>query len=431
MIAQFFLKPWLALILMFLILFATAFYFDDLSTIYEGYLAILQSPSILISDYLEIGGLGATLFNVATILLINVVMISVLKMPLSGPIFAGIMTIAGFSFFGKNIFNTIPIYVGIYLYARMQKLDFKSFLIVVLFSTGISPIVSFMIFGIDWSGWFGISSFWNFWIGVPAGIIVGLFTGFVLPALGAHTQRFHKGYNLYNIGFALGVISMGFSALLRSFDAIDLDQGGPTSEAYHSELMVLTLVLSLIFIAIAYINDKNVHKKYLGLMTSTGRLVSDFIRDYGRSVSMLNVGVMGLLSATVLWALDFEINGPVMGAILTVMGFGAFGKHPRNALPVMAGAYLAVMLTDHTFHGVGMMIAVLFVTAAAPIAGRYGVLVGVLAGFIHVVITPLALVFQEGGFNLYNNGFAAGFVAALMIPFLEAVLKNNKEEEKA
>jgi len=31
----------------------------------------------------------------------------------------------------------------------------------------------------------------------------------------------------------------------------------------------------------------------------------------------------------------------------------------------------------------------------------------------------LALNFQEGGFNLYNNGFAAGFVAALMIPLIE------------
>ncbi len=424
------LKPRTALILMFLILFAMAFFFDDASTIYHGYIAILKSPSILISDYLEIGGLGATLFNVATILLINVIMISFLKTKMSGPVFAGILTIAGFSFFGKNIFNTIPIYVGIYLYARLQKLDFKSFLIVVLFSTGISPVVSFMIFGIDWSGWFRLAPFWNYWIGIPAGVLVGIFTGFVLPALSAHTIRFHKGYNLYNIGFAMGILSMLFSALFRSFRAIDLDQGGPTSEAYHAELMVLTIVLSLIFIAIAYINDPRVHKKYIGLMKSSGRLVSDFIRDYGRSVSMLNVGIMGLLCALVLWLLGFEINGPMMGAILTVMGFGAFGKHPRNCLPVMLGAYLAVVLTDYTFDGIGMMIAILFVTAASPIAGRYGVLIGILAGFIHVAITPLALVFQEGGFNLYNNGFAAGFVAALMVPFLEALTKKNNEEEE-
>jgi len=125
--------------------------------------------------------------------------------------------------------------------------------------------------------------------------------------------------------------------------------------------------------------------------------------------------------------LGLKINGPVMSGILTVMGFGAFGKHPRNALPVMFGAWLAVLVTNYTFDSVGMVIALLFVTAVSPIAGRYGPLVGILAGFLHILITPLAYAFQ-GGFDLYNNGFAAGFVAALLIPFLEAIKKDKNLE---
>jgi hypothetical protein len=109
------------------------------------------------------------------------------------------------------------------------------------------------------------------------------------------------------------------------------------------------------------------------------------------------------------------------------MGFGAFGKHPRNALPVMLGAWLAVLVTNYTFDSVGMVIALLFVTAVSPIAGRYGPFVGILAGFLHILITPLAYAFQ-GGFDLYNNGFAAGFVAALLIPFLEAIKKDKNLE---
>jgi hypothetical protein len=413
------LHPRSLLIIMFMILFGAVFVLNDFTSLYHGYIAILKSPSILISDYLYIGGLGATLFNVATILLVNIIMLRTLKIRLTGPVLAGVLTIAGFSFFGKNLFNTIPIYLGIYLYARTQNLNFKSFIIVVLFSTGISPVVSFMIFGVDWSAWWGVTPALNVYIGGVIGILSGLAIGFILPALSAHTIKFHRGYDLYNVGFALGLISMVISAILRGFDSVNLERGGMTSELYHTPLVWMTAGLSLLFIVAAFINDKSVYKKYPSLLRSSGRLVSDFIQSHGVSVTFLNIGLMGLLSLSLVLVMGFEINGPLMGAILTVMGFGAFGKHPRNALPVILGAVLAVFISDYSFDNIGTVIAVFFVTALSPIAGRYGVAAGILAGFLHVMVTPLALNFQEGGFNLYNNGFAAGFVAALMIPLIE------------
>ncbi len=403
--------------LIFVLLFTLSFVVEDLGSLWTGYLAILRSPSQLITDYLYVGGLGATLFNVSTILLMNMLMLYHLKIKMSGPVFAGLLTIAGFSFFGKNLFNTLPIYLGIYLYARRQRLEFRSFIIVALFSTGISPLVSFLIFG----------NGWPLYIGLPLGIVAGIITGYILPALSAHTTRFHKGYNLYNIGFALGILSMFYSAILTAF-GIEYFIDGMISNDYHETLIILTLVLSLIFIVSAFIMDKNVLKSYPNLMKSTGRLVSDFIRDYGRAPSLLNVGIMGIISLLALLILSIQINGPVMGGILTVMGFGAFGKHPRNSIPVMAGALLGASVTPvYSIDQVSMAIAVLFVTALAPIAGRYGFFIGVLAGFLHIIITPLAFRFQ-GGFDLYNNGFAAGFVAALVVPFLEAIFKDNKRE---
>jgi hypothetical protein len=402
--------------IIFVLLFALAFVFDTPKEIYYGYLRILQSPSVLISDYLRIGGLGATLFNVATILLFNIILLRSLGIKMSGPVFAGVLTIAGFSFFGKNMFNTLPIYLGIYLYARTQKLPYKSFIIVVLFSTGISPLVSFMIFGTSWP----------LYVGVPVGILAGVLAGFILPSFSAHTMRFHRGYNLYNIGFALGVLSMLFAVILHSLN-VDLNVGGPTSEIYHLELIIIILGLSAIFLVFAFVSDAKVLKKYPQLMKSSGRLVSDFISEYGRPITMLNVAVMGFISIGIILILDLKMNGPVMGGVLTVMGFGAFGKHPKNALPVIFGAWLGVALTNYSLDSVGMVIALLFVTAVSPIAGRYGPFIGMIAGFIHILITPLAYAFQ-GGFDLYNNGFAAGFVAALMIPFLEAIKKNNNVE---
>ena len=32
-----------------------------------------------------------------------------------------------------------------------------------------------------------------------------------------------------------------------------------------------------------------------------------------------------------------DLNGPVIGAIFTIVGFAAYGKHPRNIVPIMIG----------------------------------------------------------------------------------------------
>ncbi|MBE0601541.1 MAG: DUF1576 domain-containing protein, partial [Firmicutes bacterium] len=64
------------------------------------------------------------------------------------------------------------------------------------------------------------------------------------------------------------------------------------------------------------------------------------------------------------------------------------------------------------------IIAALFGTTLAPIAGRYGVFAGIIAGFLHMsLVTNVG--FLHAGMNLYNNGFSGGFVAALLYPLLD------------
>ena len=52
---------------------------------------------------------------------------------------------------------------------------------------------------------------------------------------------------------------------------------------------------------------------------------------------LLNTGVNGLLGTGYILAIGGDLNGPTVGAILTIMGFSAAGKHARNLLPIMAG----------------------------------------------------------------------------------------------
>ena len=105
---------------------------------------------------------------------------------------------------------------------------------------------------------------------------------------------------------------------------------------------------------------------------------------------------------------------------MTVVGFGTTGKHLRNILPVMVGVLLASLPTTWTITTPGPMLALLFCTTLAPVAGEFGVIPGVIAGILHfAVVMNVGTVYA--GMNLYNNGFAGGLVAIFMVPFLNSI----------
>ena len=115
-----------------------------------------------------------------------------------------------------------------------------------------------------------------------------------------------------------------------------------------------------------------------------------------------------------------ELNGPSIGGIMTIVGFGSTGKHIRNSLPIMLGVYCASLLQTWNINEPGPLLALLFCTTLAPIAGEFGVIAGIVAGFIHSsVVMNVGSVYA--GMNLYNNGFAGGIVATFMVPVVQSV----------
>ncbi|MGD9922920.1 MAG: DUF1576 domain-containing protein, partial [Pseudorhodoplanes sp.] len=66
------------------------------------------------------------------------------------------------------------------------------------------------------------------------------------------------------------------------------------------------------------------------------------------------------------------------------------------------------------------LLAALFGTTLAPIAGRFGWHWGIVAGFLHSSAAR-SVGSVHGGLNLYNNGFAAGIVAAVLAAVIIAI----------
>jgi len=85
-----------------------AFLLDTPNNIFPGFYKIILAPDNLLTDYLEVGGFGATLLNVSLISLMNIFILYKLELKLSGTVIAAVFTSIGFSFFGKTIFNILP-----------------------------------------------------------------------------------------------------------------------------------------------------------------------------------------------------------------------------------------------------------------------------------------------------------------------------------
>ncbi len=411
LLISFFIEPFMSLAS------GHGFIFNPYEQVFKGYWEILKSPSILITDYDFIAGLGATFFNVSTIMIFNLAMVRALKIKMNGPVFAGIVMIAGFSFFGKNIFNTLPIYLGIYLFSLYKRISFRSFIITVLFSTGLSPLVSYAIFG------FGLP----YAASIPLGIICGMLAGFIIPAFASHTIIFHEGYNLYNTGFALGVISVCFNGIFR-LCGLKVQPASLYDYSTSIEFYYILPILCLMAIGIALLRRPKCPISYWSLMKTSGRLITDYAEDYDNETILFNFGCIGLVLFFICLIFRVPLNGVVFGSILSILGFAGYGLHLRNVLPIWLGACLMIvvgMLIRWDFNlTISTVICFIFASGLAPIAGKYGVVYGIIAGALHIVITPLMLDFQ-GGFDLYNNGFSAGFVAALVTVLADKIIKRR------
>ncbi len=392
-----------------------AFVLQDAPGVFLGLWRIQTNNSVLISDYILIGGIGAAFLNSGILMLGSYGIVRLIKLDVTGPIFAGILTIGGFAFFGKNIINVSIIYLGVYLYAKYQKISLKSVIVIFLFSTGIAPISSVIIFGL------GLPYLYS----IPIGIFVGTLSGFVIVPLASHVISFHKGFDLYNVGFAGGIL------VLMVFGIINLAGLTYTNEFqistnYHWILTSVLIVICFAFITIGYlINGKNI-KNYNDILSRSGRAITDFTRRNHQGIAMFNIGLTGLLVITLVLVLGIQISGPVVGALMTVIGFSAFGKHIKNVFPSMAGVLIAIYVFQLDIQNVMIVLALIFSTALAPLSGEHGILIGVMAGFLHVPLV-LNLGSEHGGLLLYSNGFAAAFTAVIVNAAIQTFERRNQK----
>jgi len=374
---------------------------------------IIRTPDYLLTDYTAVGGLSAAFFNSGALMLLFTLILRFLKMPISGLSYASVLTVGGFALFGKNVFNVWPVLIGVALYSLLRKEPIQRYIYVAYFGTAISPLVSFFAFGLP------VSSLLRFVVSYTIGIFVGMF----LPSMASYFLTLHKGYNLYNVGFTCGLVGTVAAAFFRAY-GVQIPVQKIWSEGNNLVLSLFLLPLFSFVIFCGWLLNNRSLRGYRKLMKHSGRLLTDFVILEGVPLTLINMGLLGIISTVYVLLIGSQLNGPTIGGIMTVVGFTALGKHLRNVVPVIAGVTIASVSNSYDLAGPNNVLAALFGTTVAPIAGEFGAVWGVIAGFLHSAMVN-NVGFLHGGFNLYNNGFAGGLVAIILIPIIKAIHKRE------
>ncbi len=406
-----------ALLFLGLITFVYAIFMPDAEQWFTGYLKILSNQAYLVHDFIEIGGISATFINVALHFFIAYYLLLRNEFTdLYGLQIAGIGIFVGHAFFGSNVLNVLPIIIGVSLYAKWSKHSLKRYTAISLLSCAMAPIISFIMFykGFHWQSFL-------------AGAFVGIVIGFISTPLAEEFVKFHKGYTLYNFGFTTGMIAMLVISFFSYFN-YEITPVYLLSTHAHIYLVIYSFMIIFIIMGVSFIRWGEILVQYPKLLQASGRTPSDFVSTFGLSTTLFNMSFNTLLFLVFLLNTGFSLNGTLIGGLLSIMGFSAFGKHPKNCISVAVGVLLAGMIKGVGIANQGVLLTMLFSTGLAPMAVYYGAVVGIITGFIHSNLTGIVMNLHLG-MSLYNNGFTSAFVAALLVPIADTIFRYKEDED--
>jgi len=394
------------------------FLVDTPPDVWRGLSAILISRDVLLTDYFGIGGIGAGCVSAGLVTLASCFVYHLSRAKVTGASVAALFLVLGFGLFGKNLLNIWGIVAGVWLYSRFRGQPFAANINTAFFGVALAPIFSEILF----------SSSLELSVRIPLSIATALAIGFILPPAAAQLAKAHMGFSLYNMGFTAGLVGTLVVALYMSYGFV----ASPVFVWTTGNNLLLGVFLASVFgsmIVGGLLLDRAAFTKLKAVIRASGQAPTDFIALAGLGPTLVNMGLCGSIATLYILCIGGDLNGPVIGAILTIVGFAAFGKHPRNITPIMLGVFLGSLAKPWGIDDPSIQLAALFGTTLAPIAGRFGWQWGLVAGFVHSS-AALTTGPMHAGLNLYNNGLAAGIVASVLVPVIIAIRSVTRPDEK-
>ena len=423
-----------------------AFIMPDRADAFTGLWKILTGTCKISTNYFALGGFAATFLNMGLVGIFCTLLCCLPGAKPNNVTTLGVLLTIGFGSWGINPLNMIPTVLGVCLYALVKKEKIGAVSNAMLYSTGIAPLISDLLFRYPGVEYIGFN-----WLGLGLAVLVGIIIGFFLPAGLGHAPNIHKGYDHYSAAVPIGMTAFFLRAVLYNVmlgwklgDLGQLSTMGALDVVSWPMTNIFCFVVFGLCIVFALLMGCT-PKDYWLLMKDSGHGVS-FTTKYGNAPFLMNVGVFGLMIVAY-----FNLAGAIDGVnVWTGMTFGIVfcmlatcnsGSHPGNVWPIMAGYVVTSFLFGWIFKALGgdsfgltignqsILIGLCYANGLSPIAGKYGFGYGMLAAGLHYLLVT-AVPDMHGGFCLYNGGFTAALICLLFVPQLEKFCK-TKEERKA
>ena len=416
-------------------------FMPDCSTMFTGLWEFMSGTCKISTNYFAQGGFAATFLNMGLVGLICTGLVCLPGAKPNNVTTLGVILTIGFGAWGINPLNMLPTVLGVCLYALVKKEKLGAVSNAMLYSTGIAPLISDLLFRYPNVEYVGFT-----WAGLALAMFIGVVIGFFLPAGLAHAPNIHKGYDHYSAAVPIGMTAfflraalynvvlgwklgdLGQLSTMGALDVVNL----PATNIFCVALFALCIVFALFMGCTP--------KDYWNLMKDSGHGVS-FTSKYGNAPFLMNVGVFGLMIVAY-----FNLAGLIDGKdVWTGMTFGIVfcmlatcnsGSHPRNVLPIMLGYMVTSFVFGLLFQGEGnfgltvgnqsILIGLCYANGLSPIAGKYGFGYGMLASGLHYLLVT-AVPDMHGGFCLYNGGFTAALICLMFVPQLEKFVKTKEE----
>ena len=408
----------------------------DREDMFAGLWRIMTSTAKISTNYFSVGGFAGTFLNMGLVGLIGLLLFVVLKgTPNNASTLAVLLTI-GFGSWGINVLNIWPTVLGVVIYGLVKKEKMGGLVNAMLFSTGIAPIISEMLFRYPGTEYIGFN-----WVGLGLALAVGFVIGFFLPAGLAHSPKVHKGFDLYSAALPIGMTAFLLNAALFNTLGLKVDDLTASGSMAVASQMTVNIFCGAVFglcVIFAFLLGCK-PKDYWRLLTDP-ELVTNFSSTYGNATFLMNMGVFGLFILGYYNLIGAPFNGVTFGLIFCMVCTCNSGSHPGNVWPIMLGYFVASTVAGWVAPLVGgnftlainaqaICVGLCYANGLSPIADKYGWQYGFVAAVLHYLLVT-SVPKLHGGFCLYNGGFTAALICLILVPELERFFK-TKDERKA